>query len=72
MATRTDDGSLRDADVGTDCDLFMVDEPNFLTNPAVISNFQLPREMNADTSLNEYISANFTAESPQKENSKCR
>jgi hypothetical protein len=39
---------LRNADIRTNRDFFVVDKPNFLTNPAVITDLEVPRKMNSN------------------------
>jgi hypothetical protein len=48
MSTRADNRPLRDADIRANRDFFVVDKPNFLTNPAVVADFKVPGEMNSN------------------------
>jgi hypothetical protein len=52
MAARANHGSLGDADISTNCDFLVVNKPNFFTNPAVVTNFKVPREVDSNPAAN--------------------
>jgi hypothetical protein len=35
----------------------MVNKPDFLSNPAIISDFEIPGEVDLDSSANDYVAA---------------
>jgi hypothetical protein len=69
MVTGAEIRSLRQAYAGANMNGGEVVDPAALTNPAVISNYEVPRILDADAGLDNNPLTDPSAKEPQKMNS---
>jgi hypothetical protein len=65
MTTRADESSLRETDVVADDDRLKIQEPNVLTDPAIVPDAELPGPKDSHAMTNEDVQSNVGSEDPQ-------